>query len=232
MIKHTSKMLPDFEYFIKGENPTLLIHAGTHGDESESIGFVRKAVEKYEDNLPDFVFVPVVSPSSVRNKTRLNENGFDLNRIFFSDSKELEVIENIKVLNDYKFDLFVSFHEDPGSNEYYIYDAVVAHDSGFKTEESERVKKHNLKLKNMGIKLLTGVDDTEDVDLGYEFKEGYRKFIETHADLTNGMITVWSMLEKNVQTCLTPEIPGQLSLKQKELIIDTFFKDVLCIKLE
>lgn len=223
MNKYTSDILPDFEYFIKGKNPKLLIHSGTHGDEFESIDIVKQCVEKYEDKLPDFVFVPVVSPSAVKNKTRVNKNGFDLNRIFFSDSKEPEVVENIKVLDGYKFDLFVSFHEDSLSDEYYIYD------SGFKTEESEKIKKHNLKLKSMGIKLFTGIDDTEDVDLGYEFKNGYRKFVETKEDLTNGMITVWSMLRKDIQTCLTPEIPGLLNIKQKEMIIDTFFRDVLYV---
>lgn len=223
MIKYTFDILPGFEYFIKGDNPTLLIHCGTHGDEFESIDIVKKCVEKYENKLPDFIFVPVVSPSAVKNKTRLNENGFDLNRIFFSDSKEPEVVENIKVLNGYKFDLFVSFHEDPMSDEYYIYD------SGYKTEESEAIKAHNQKLKKLGVNLLNGIDDTEDIDLGYEFKDGYKKFIETKEDLNNGMITVWSMLEKDIQTCLTPETPGLLDFKKKELIVDTFFKDVLCV---
>lgn len=221
MIRKVSTTLPNFEYFIKGENPTLLIHSGTHGDEYEVIDFVKKSVQKYEDKLPDFIFVPEVSPSAVKNKTRVNGNGNDLNRIFFSDSKDIEVQENIKVLDGYNFDLFVSFHKDPLSDEYYIYD------SGYKLEESDNIKAYNQKLKSLGINLLNGIDDPDDPDLGYEFKDGYKKFIETKEDLTNGMITVWSMLEKNVQTCLTPEIPGLLSLNKKELIVDTFFVDIL-----
>lgn len=222
MNRYTSDILPELEYFVKGNNPKLLIHSGTHGDEFEVIDFVKKAVEKYEDKLSDFIFVPIVSPFAVKNKTRVNENGHDLNRIFYSDSNEIEVQENIKILDNYKFDLFVSFHEDPLSDEYYVYD------SGYNTTESDIIKSHNQKLKSLGIKLLNGIDDMEDADLGYEFKEGYRKFIETKKDLTNGMITVWSMLEKNVQTCVTPEVPGLVGLKEKELIVNTFFEDVLC----
>ena len=221
MVKKVSNVLPDFEHFVKGENPTLLIHSGTHGDEYGVIDIVRKCVEKYEDRLPDFVFVPKVSPSAVKAKIRVNSNGFDLNRIFFSDSKEIEVIENIKALDGYKFDTMVSFHEDPVLEEYYIYD------SGFDLNESEKIKSHNQKLKKMGFKLLNGLDDPDDPNLGYEFKEGYRKFIEGKDDKSNGMITVWAMVEKGVNECLVPEIPGILSMEKKELIVDTFFKDLL-----
>lgn len=224
MIRKSSDILPELEYFIKGDNPKLLIHCGTHGDEFESINIVKRCIEKYEDRLPDFVFVPVVSPSAVFAKTRVNSNGKDLNRIFYSDSEDLEVKANIKILNDYKFDLFVSFHEDPLTDEYYIYD------SGYSLDESEVIKRHNKKLKKMGIELLNGIDDADDPDLGFEFVNGYKKFIEKKEELNNGMITVWSMLEKDVQTCLTPETPGLLGLSKKEAIIDSFFKDVLCLK--
>ena len=58
MKRKVSVRLPSFEYFIKGKNPKLLIHSGTHGDEFEVIDIVKKCVLKYEDKLPDFVFVP------------------------------------------------------------------------------------------------------------------------------------------------------------------------------
>ena len=225
MVKKVSETLDGFEYYIKGENPTLLIHSGTHGDEFEVINIVRKCVEKYEDRLPDFVFVPKVSPSAVKARLRVNSNGFDLNRIFFSDSKEIEVIENIKALDGYKFDTMVSFHEDPVLEEYYIYD------SGFDLNESEKLKSHNQKLKKLGFKLLNGLDDPDDPSLGYEFKEGYRKFIEGKDDKSNGMITVWAMVEKGVSECMVPEIPGMLSPKEKEIIVDTFFCDLLIKKI-
>ena len=43
------------------------------------------------------------------------------------------------------------------------------------------------------------------------------------------MATVWAIAEKHTKNSLTPEIPGLLTLKQKEMIIDSFFKDILCV---
>lgn len=222
MIKKFSETLPDFEYYIKGPNPKLLIHSGTHGDEYEVIDFVRKAVEKYENLLPDFLFVPVVSPSAVRARKRFNVNGKDLNRVFFSDSTEIEVQENIKVLNNYKFDLMVSFHEDPDFLDYYIYDES-------KDERiSNLVLKHNQKLKELGVGLLNGVDDPNDPHLGHMFVEGYAKFEHTEEEVHDGTATLWAIVESKASDCLVPEIPGKLDLSKKELVVDSFFKDILC----
>lgn len=221
MIRKTSDILPELEYFVKGNNPKLLIHCGTHGDEFESIDIVKKYVEKYEVNLPDFVFVPVVSPSAVKSRTRFNKNGKDLNRIFFSDSTEIEVRENANILDNYKFDLMVSFHEDPENDSYYIYD------EGLDINESVRVLAHNQKIKQLGMKLLNGVDDPNDPHLGHKFVDGYNKLVIPKDYKNNGMATVWAIAEKKTKNSLTAEIPGKLSIKQKEIIVDTFFRDVL-----
>ena len=112
---------PSLFYYQTGENPRLLIHTGTHGDEYEVIDLVMEAVKKYEDYLPSFVFVPVVSPSAVAKRTRNNGRGIDMNREFYSDSDDKEVVANIEILENKEFDLFVSFHEDPGSSFCYIH---------------------------------------------------------------------------------------------------------------
>ena len=223
MTRKTSNILPDFEYFQKGTNPKLLIHSGTHGDEFEVIEFVKNAVKKYENCLPDFIFVPVVSPSAVKLKTRFNNNGKDLNRVFFSDSTEIEVQENANILYGHNFDLMVSFHEDPDNDCYYVYD------EGIDNIESNKVLDHNQKLKKLGIKLLNGIDDPNDPHLGQEFVDGYNRLIFDKHPENNGMATVWAIAEKKAKNSLTPEIPGKIDLEKKELIVDTFFKDVLCV---
>ncbi len=86
------------KYFIKGSNPRLLIHSGTHGDEWGVIEPVKLAVKKYEDQLPDFVFVPEVSPSAVMNRTRVNSGSVDLNRSFTEGTNESEVLANMKII--------------------------------------------------------------------------------------------------------------------------------------
>lgn len=221
MVKKISTVLPDFHYFIKGDNPKLLIHSGTHGDEYEVIDIVQKCVEKYEEKLPDFVFVPFVSPSAVHNKTRVNGNGFDMNRIFFSDSKELEVQENIKAIKDCKFDLMVSFHEDLKLPFYYVYD------EGTNKKETQLLLEFNQKIQKLGVDLLNGIDDPEDPGLGIEFTNGYRKFVVSSEFKNSGMITSWAITNNIVYDTFVPEIPGMFDIKVKELIVDTFFKDIL-----
>lgn len=222
MIRKISEKLPELEYFVKGDNPKLLIHSGTHGDEFDVIDLVKKAVEKYEGKLPDFVFVPMVSPSAVQNKTRVNKNGKDLNRIFYSNSTEIEVQENIKVLEGFCFDLVVSFHEDPEFNTYYIYDE--SQDELI----SEKVLNHIEIIKNLNVKLLTGLDDTNDPHLGHAFVEGYSKFHYPDERVADGTVTLWAYSENKTKGTLTPEIPGTLNLSEKDMIVDTFFKHVLC----
>ena len=222
MIKKCSETLPDFEYYIKGQNPKLLIHSGTHGDEYEVIDFVRKAVEKYENLLPDFLFVPVVSPSAVGARKRFNGNGKDLNRVFFSDSTEVEVQENIKILDGHNFDLVVSFHEDPETHDYYIYD------EGQRGDISQKVLNHIKLLEKNSITLLNGFDDPNDPHLGHEFKDGYLKFDHSFVNEPDGTVTLWVYTEKKTKGILVPEIPGKETLNKKEFIVDSFFKEILC----
>lgn len=223
MVKKTSVTLSGFEYYIKGSIPKLLIHSGTHGDEFEVIDLVQSALKKYESRLPDFLFVPKVSPSAVKLKTRFTANGHDINRNFFSDSDDREVVENIKLLKGYKFDLMVSFHEDPVSDEFYIYE------QSFTPGDNKKIIDFNLQLKAHGIRLLNGIDDLDDPSLGYQFVEGYRKFVAKKDEKnTGGHSTTWALTQGITKEALTPEIPGKLSLDKKELIVDNFFVGVLC----
>ncbi len=135
---------PEFNIYKSGNNPRLLIHSGTHGDEYEIIDLVNKALKKYETSLPAFIIVPHVSPSAVEKRSRTNYQGSDINRVFFSNSDDKEVRINILVLEGNKFDLFVSFHEDPESSQYYIYD------SGYSPEQNKLIINHNQILKVLG----------------------------------------------------------------------------------
>jgi len=212
---------PKFHYFVSGENPKLLIHCGTHGDEYEVTDFVMEALIKYEKILPSFVFVPCVSPSAVENKTRVNNLGKDMNREFFTDSEDHEVQANINIIQDKKFELFVSFHEDPLETNYYLYDV------GYRKTKNEFVLKHNRLLKDRGVKLLNGVDDAEDPHLGYDFKEGYRKLIHPENYHDDGTISAWVLNRHIAENYLLPEIPGKASWETKKFIVESFFSEVI-----
>jgi len=209
-----------FCYYISGENPRLLIHTGTHGDEFGVIEIVKKAIEKYEGMLPDFIFVPEVSPSAVAKKTRNNWADRDMNRSFFAHRDDPEVKVNIEVLKNRHFDLFVSFHEDHEfENEYYIYDV------GRGRTENKLVLKHNRVLKERGIRLMNGVDAPEDPNLGYMFVDGYKKF--EHKNDTDHGIAGWIMDTKIAEEYLMPEIPMKADIKTKEMIVETFFEEII-----
>lgn len=212
---------PKFYYYVSGDNPKLLIHSGTHGDEYEVTDFVTEAILKYEKQLPSFIYVPAVSPSAVERKTRRNENGNDMNRSFFSDSSDPEVQTNIKIINGHKFDMFVSFHEDWEFSDYYVYDW------GYGREENELVLKHNQLLKSKGIGLFNGIDDPRDLSLGYKFVDGYNKFAHIQKDTDDGIISDWILNRKISKEYLLPETPQKLGRESKRTIVDTFFTEVI-----
>lgn len=209
----------DFSYIESRKNPRLLLHAGTHGDEYEVIDIVSDFIKSHEKELPPFIYVPQVSPSAVAAKTRVNKNGKDLNRIFYENSQDDEVQNNIAVMKKGPFNLLVSFHEDPEFREYYIYDV------GVDTKPTQSVIDHNAFLKKQGVVLLNGLDDPKDPELGFEFVEGYHKFEHTDAD--NGMILVWAFNHGFIKHCLLPEIPGKMNLDEKRKIVNSFFEQVI-----
>ena len=147
--------------------------------------------------------------------------GHDMNRMFFSDSKDPEVQANIEVIKDQKFDLFVSFHEDPELNDYYIYDV------GYRKDRHELALAHNEILKKNGVTLLTGIDDIEDTSLGFEFVDGYNKMIFPGNEKDDGTISAWVLNRRISPEYLLPEIPGRADKKTKSLIVHSFFNDVI-----
>ena len=211
----------DFHFFVSGDSPKLLIHSGTHGDESEVTEYVTMALQKYSKELPDFIFVPEVSPLAVKRGTRNNYLNHDMNRKFFSDSNDPEVRANIEVMMGNKFDLFISFHEDPSGPDYYLYDVA------YRKATNERVLIHNQLLKRHGVGLLNGVDDPEDESLGYVFSEGYHKLDFQQSSLDDGTISAWVLNRHIADEYLLPEIPGKADLKTKRFIVESFFTEVV-----
>ncbi len=220
MLKIETK-INGLNYWVSGENPRLIIHSGTHGDEYEVTKFVSKYVNKYEKILPPFIFVPEVSPTAISQKTRENGLGHDMNRSFFSDSTDPEIIANLEIIKNNQVELFVSFHEDPPIDEYYVYDI------GYEEVENRIVQDHNQLLKRIGIKLLTGIDDIEDPGLGYEFRDGYNITVYPKDMPENGSISSWLFKRNITKEYLLPEIPGLADKKTKDIIVDTFFSEVI-----
>ena len=207
------------EYYVHGKSPKLLIHSGTHGDEFESIPLILKFIKENINRLPDFVLVPMVSPSALGLKTRKNERGIDVNRSFNDNATDSETIANMKIASLYGYETCVSFHEDPGVNYFYIYDSGIIGENALATLRKE--------ISNMGIALLSGIDDPKDPALGFKFEKGYRRFPNKHSDINDGTFWGWAMEKGKIKNMIIPEIPGATSKSNKEKIVSLIFENIL-----
>lgn len=207
------------EYFVHGAHPKLLIHSGIHGDEHEVIRSVEHAVETYKERLPDFIFVPRVSPSAVIQRTRTNKNGLDLNRQFFPESREDEVLANMQIVRGSHFELLVSFHEDREYSQFYMYDSGIF--VGHPTWEKARDR-----VRSCGVSLLNGLDDAGDPTLGYEFIDGYG-----HCPLpeegTDGSFEYWAQREGIVDHWIMPEVPTAIKTRLKDEIVTNILEHLV-----
>ncbi len=207
-------------YYQKGENPRLLFHSGTHGDEYEVIPLVKETLEKYANKLPDYVYIPEVSPSAVKTKTRRNKNGNDLNRMFLENTKDDEAVANIKFHKNLKFDLCVDFHEDPEFADFYLYDS-----GQLSTEQLFELRNA---IGKIGIGLLTGVDDPGDPTLGFKFTKGYKSFAKHKSNPMGGTFWDWSQINGIAKRIFVAEIPGVIpKVKKRELVGVLFEKLIL-----
>jgi len=205
-------------YHLKGSYPSLLIHTGTHGDEWSVIEPVTRYLCSHYDTLPEFLFVPQVSPSAVFNKTRHNNRAKDLNRCFKKNSRDPEARSNMELTRQFApFNLCISFHEDPQVNRFYFYD----HGGMFKKTFPQLRKK----LKKAGVSLFTGIDDLDDEILGHQVSQGY---VSTPAgNRQTGMFSDWSIANNLIKKAIVPEIPGKVTQGDKNLIVEIVMDFIL-----
>lgn len=209
------------DYFQRGSNPKLIVLTGTHGNENDVIASTGRAILKHIDELPDFVCIPEVSPSSVSMNSRVNANGVDLNRTFFDRATEPETVVNMMILQPLKCEVMLTVHEDPDSNDFYMYD------SGDMTEDT-RWTNLKIEVRGLGVNLLNGLDDSSDPALGLTMVNGYKP----HTLLSSnpvGMIETWCLQKGIIERVINPEIPGGLSQRAKDKIVDAVFRNFLIV---
>lgn len=196
---------------IQGNHPTLCIVAGTHGDEYGVIASVEKTIQTYAHLLPDFVWIPEISPSAVARKTRKNTDEVDVNRSFQDSSLLKEVVDVMEAVRKFHFTTVMNFHEDVELNTFYCYDTGSNPPSGWDPLCAT--------LSKLGIPLLNGVDDPKDPVLGYTFKDGYCSYTPTR----DGSLESWMHMHGLAERIFTPEIPGRLTPKLKDAVVDAIF---------
>lgn len=200
------------QYFKYGADPKVAFLAGTHGDEHEVIGIATKIISEHKDCLPDFIFIPEVSPSAVKAKSRMNRWGRDVNRNFHDKTEDPEARANMEILKKHDIDICISFHEDPDLERgFYFYDSQKMMD--------KKLKRLRTAMKENGVELYSGIDDP---DLELEIKDGYWHADESY-EPGNALID-WVVNEGTANRVIEVEIPGKASLNRKRKITNTFFK--------
>jgi hypothetical protein len=208
------------EYFVKGDKPTLLLLSGMHGDEYETSACLADYVEKHADTLPDFLFIPKVSPSAIELKTRKNKLGHDVNRNFFDPPTDPEVKDVMNIISRHVFDLCLDFHEDPD-----LKDAFYVYDSDHLSEE--RLADFRKYIEKAGLIPHTGIDDPLDANLGLHVQDGYISTPIHSFPISAGFSFEWILTHGIAKRVFDPEVPGQSPLEVKRAIIANIFSFVL-----
>jgi hypothetical protein len=210
----------ELPYYLSADLPRLLITSGIHGDEYESIEFVKQAIERHCDDLPPLLFIPAVSPSAVAQKTRLNSENLDLNRHFYANSPSVEAQAVQALLFNHNFLHTISFHEDPEQDKFYFYD------SGLLTN-LRNFSEFKFQIARIAVSLLNGIDDPEDPLLGHNVSDGYVSISPGEFLKNSGPFETWLINQVISQRVIAPEIPGKLSRDLKQKIVNLFFKEIV-----
>ncbi|MEQ1840136.1 MAG: M14 family metallocarboxypeptidase [Verrucomicrobiales bacterium] len=104
--------------------PRVYISAGIHGDEPCGPDALLRFLELHQLSCDcDWVIAPVLNPSGLRQGTRENAEGIDLNRDFFRrETGEVCALIDWWVSQDRGCDLHLSLHEDWETSGLYLYE--------------------------------------------------------------------------------------------------------------
>ena len=146
--------LQTFHFAGQQPGPHLLITAGVHGDEFESIFAVQRLVRLFETNDPRIAglrgmltLVPVVNEAAVLNGHRCGQDGLDLARSFpgRSDGSETEQIANLLSERIRSADHYIDLHT--GGTEFTVFPLagyVMHSDNGVLEMQREMASAFNL----------------------------------------------------------------------------------------
>lgn len=189
----------EVQYHLKGVAPRLIIHSGTHGDENHVIAPLERVVNDLYSDLPNFLFVPRVSPSAVALGSRVNKYGNDLNRIFGIPTDDPEVVANKQILALATHSIAVTFHEDLETNQFYMYDSGRIND--------DLLQWYQRALKRLQVPLYNGVDDPHDEHLANHFQDGYLADVYSARPIGT-FVDDWILYHSHASRVLTVEIPA------------------------
>ena len=208
------------EYYLHGAFPRVLLFSGMHGDEYESGVLLTTYLKKNSESLPDFFYIPKVSPSAVGAKTRMNAYGHDINRQFVERTTDPEARDVMTLLAPFHFDLCVDVHEDPDRTiGFYLYDS-----SHMTPEELEIYRQA---IRTTDARLYTGFDDVDDENLNLYVEKGYVSLGYERTGEMSGFSSRWLYAKNICRRSFTVEVPGKGSTALKESLIRTVMSFLL-----
>ena len=106
-----------------GASPGLYISAGIHGDEPAAPEALLRWAEKNAARLASWplLIFPCLNPWGLRNNTRTDAEGRDLNRLFHDDSHPV-VAAVRRFTKKHRFTIALTMHEDYDAQGIYLYE--------------------------------------------------------------------------------------------------------------
>lgn len=116
--------------------PTILVSAGTHGDEPAAVAALASLVrDRSLDRRFAYRILPCINPAGFRAGTRANARGADINRSFTAGGTTPEARACIAATERERYILSIDLHEDLEADGFYVYDSV----HGSRTSLSEKI---------------------------------------------------------------------------------------------
>lgn len=204
-------------YRSRPQPPELLLIAGFHGDETQSIAPLTECVREYESRLPPFLYIPYACPSAVALGRRANAHGRDINRAYYLNSIDEEARTLMELLRAFSFRTVYAFHEDPDQKAFYLYDMAL---------KPERISFDGLfrELEQRGVPVFTGIDDPDDLSLNTPIEYGYTGVTEQLGrPIQHGFFSEFTFHTGKSERHITFEVPGNVPPERKRLVVQQIF---------
>lgn len=203
-----------------GKKPEIIFTSGIHGDEQSVIPKLFLLWQKYQEELPPSLFIPVLSQFACAAGTRENLEGEDFNRIFNRSPLPREASRARRIMELVSgARLLVSVHQDSSlSRKNYIY------------SEGKQIARKALNRWRRGVftaggTTLSNLDDREDPSLGMLARDGY--IFHGNSKRTPEMFESMAVNHEFVEQAITIEVPTKATDKAQTDYLESMMSMIL-----
>jgi hypothetical protein len=203
---------------LPSKNPTakrILITAGLHGNEPFGVTALLEFIERTVSDLNlrnefEFVFIPMINPKALKNSTRLNSEGIDLNRTF---SRTTQIPLSKTVMNSLQNETFamaIDLHGSIIREGFFIIRSIESNENlakaALRNIPNELILKSN---QSIYPEIIPSVKDPT--------KAAYELLSPGIATSFNkGTLKDYFSTELNIKNSFTFEYPGQINVFERQ----------------